>query len=236
MLTMMRSKINDEFQFPERIDMTPYKVEYLSESNMQLEEDVFELVGVLVHSGTAESGHYYSYIRERPTAGTKKSWVEFNDADVTSFDPSKIAEQCFGGSNDYHGPSMGPTRFGKVWNAYMLFYQRVSRMDSEREIYKPELKDTPVHVSLPLDLGNHIAMENEIFIRTYCLLDPYHAYFIRCLLQLSREHVLSGSTAASKLQKRTIYVAMDTVKKLRREHSGSSNGSVTVIQDYAISF
>ncbi|KAE8554713.1 hypothetical protein EYB25_003254 [Talaromyces marneffei] len=214
MLTMMRSKINDEFQFPERIDMTPYKVEYLSDSNMKLEEDMFELVGVLVHSGTAESGHYYSYIRERPTAGTKKSWVEFNDADVTSFDPSKIAEQCFGGSNDYHGPSMGHTRFGKVWNAYMLFYQRVSRMDAERELYKPTMKDTPVHVPLPLDLGNHIAMENEIFIRTYCLLDPYHAYFIRCLLQLSKEHVLSGSTVASDLQKETIYVAMDTVEQL----------------------
>lgn len=214
MLTMMRSKINDEFQFPERIDMTPYKVEYLSDSNMQLEEDVFELVGVLVHSGTAESGHYYSYIRQRPTVGTKKSWVEFNDADVTSFDPSKIAEQCFGGSNDYHGPSMGHTRFGKVWNAYMLFYQRVSRMDAERELYKPAMKETPVHVPVPLDLENHIAMENEIFIRTYCLLDPYHAYFIRCLLQLSKEHVLSGSNAASGLQKTAIYVAMDTVEQL----------------------
>ncbi|EED21875.1 ubiquitin C-terminal hydrolase, putative [Talaromyces stipitatus ATCC 10500] len=214
MLTMMRSKINDEFQFPERIDMTPYKVEYLSDSDMQLEQDLFELVGVLVHSGTAESGHYYSYVRERPAAGTKTSWVEFNDADVTSFDPSKIAEQCFGGSNDYHGQSMGPTRFGKVWNAYMLFYQRVSSMDSEKELYKPVVKDTPVHVPLPLDLANYIAMENEIFIRAYCLLDPYHAYFVRCLLQFSKEFVLLGTTASAGLQKATINVAMDTFDQL----------------------
>src|SRR5467141_3996544 len=108
MVTMMRSKINDEFRFPERIDMTPYKVEYLSTPNSSVPPDIFELVGVLVHSGTAESGHYYSYIRERPTADSTPSWVEFNDSDVTKFDPSKIAEQCFGGLNDpFHGPTLG---------------------------------------------------------------------------------------------------------------------------------
>lgn len=215
MLTMLRSKINDEFQFPERIDMTPYKVEYLSDSDSQLEPDIFELVGVLVHSGTAESGHYYSYIRERPVADSRKSWVEFNDADVSSFDPSKIAEQCFGGLNDsLHTASMGQTRYGKVWNAYMLFYQRVSSMDSATEIYKPQTKDTPVHVELPIDLGNHIAMENELFIRTYCLLSPCHASFVRYLLHLSGDFVSSGESNSSSLQKSVIFIAMDTLDQL----------------------
>jgi ubiquitin carboxyl-terminal hydrolase 34 len=215
MLTMMRSKINDEFQFPERIDMTPYKVEYLSDSGVQLEQDIFELVGVLVHSGTAESGHYYSYIRERPADSSTKSWVEFNDADVTSFEPSKIAEQCFGGVNDaFHANSMAQARFGKVWNAYMLFYQRVDSMESETELYKPTAKESPVHVQLPIELGNHISMENELFIRTYCLLDPYHASFSRYLLALSRDFVLSDTEGASKLQKTTIYIAMDTLDQL----------------------
>lgn len=215
MLTMMRSKINDEFQFPERIDMTPYKVEYLSDSNVELDQDIFELVGVLVHSGTAESGHYYSYIRERPSAGSTKSWVEFNDADVTSFDPSKIAEQCFGGMNDgFHNSTMGPARFGKVWNAYMLFYQRVTSMESEKKSYEPIVKDAPVHVPLPIELGNHISMDNEVFIRTYCLLDPFHASFTRYLVALSREFTLSGLVGASKQQKSTIYIAMDTLDQL----------------------
>ncbi|KAL1967875.1 hypothetical protein VTN77DRAFT_2564 [Rasamsonia byssochlamydoides] len=215
MVTMMRSKINDEFQFPERIDMTPYKVEYLSNPNSNVEPDIFELVGVLVHSGTAESGHYYSYIRERPVAGSKRSWVEFNDADVSAFDPSKIAEQCFGGLNDpIHGSSMGQARFGKVWNAYMLFYQRVSSMEAAKEIYKPSEKDIPVRVPLPVRLGNHIAMDNELFIRTYCLLDPYHASFVRYLLSLSRDFVLSGASGASKLEKTAIFIALDTLDQL----------------------
>lgn len=211
MVSMMRSKINDEFQFPERIDMTPYKVEYLSNPSGQFKPDIFELVGVLVHSGTAESGHYYSYIRERPVAGSKKSWVEFNDADVTSFDPSKIAEQCFGGLND---PSMGQSRYGRVWNAYMLFYQRVTNMEAAKEIYKQSSKDTPVHVRLPIDLGNHIAMENELFIRTFCLLDPYHASFVRYLLTLSREFVSSGAPNANKLQRLAIFIGLDTLDQL----------------------
>ncbi|PGH13416.1 hypothetical protein AJ79_03695 [Helicocarpus griseus UAMH5409] len=215
-ISMVRSKINDEFQFPERIDMTPYTVEYLSNPSTPVAPDVFELVGVLVHSGTAESGHYYSYIRERPTAANPSAaWVEFNDSDVSRFDPSKIPDQCFGGLNDpAHGPSMGQVRFNKVWNAYMLFYQRVSSMETAKSVYKESLGDSPVSVPLPLELGNHISMENEIFIRTYCLLDSYHAYFIRSLLEQARKFSPPGETALTNVQRAGIYVAMDNLDQI----------------------
>ena len=32
------------------------------------QEDLYELVGVVVHSGSASAGHYYSFIRERNEA------------------------------------------------------------------------------------------------------------------------------------------------------------------------
>lgn len=212
---MMRSKINDEFHFPQRIDMTPFKVEFLSDPNASVPQDLFELVGVLVHSGTAESGHYYSYIRERPTADSAGSWVEFNDSDVSRFDPSKIADQCFGGLNDsLHGPAVGQVRFNKVWNAYMLFYQRVSSMEAAKSVYKPTRNDIPVRVPVPVALGNHIVMENELFIRTYCLLDPYHAFFVRYLLGRSRAIAKSGKPEASKLEKSAIFIALDTLEQL----------------------
>ena len=34
---------------------------------------VYELSGVIIHSGVAEAGHYYSYIK------IKDKWYEFND-------------------------------------------------------------------------------------------------------------------------------------------------------------
>ncbi|KAL2872647.1 putative ubiquitin C-terminal hydrolase [Aspergillus lucknowensis] len=215
MVSMMRSKINDEFQFPEKIDMAPFTVQYLSDSNRDIASDVFELVGVLVHSGTAESGHYYSYVRERPMSDARGRWVEFNDSDVSRFDPGRIAEQCFGGfSESVHSASVGQVRFNKVWNAYMLFYQRVSSMDAARPNYTPEENRCPVRIPLPVSLANHIAMENELFVRTYCLLDPLYSIFVRCLFTQFNESKLAESKGNAKLDKSMIFIALDTLEQL----------------------
>ncbi|KAJ5939410.1 hypothetical protein N7466_002544 [Penicillium verhagenii] len=220
MVSMTRSKINDEFQFPERIDMTPYNVEYLSDPEMIAEPDVFELVGVLVHTGTAESGHYYSYTRERPSAGSEPSWVEFNDSDVSRFDPSTIRDQCFGGESMH---SMGGTQMNKVWNAYMLFYQRVSTMDESKESYQPLKPNFPVRVPVPIDCANLIAMDNELIIRTYCLLDPAYALFVTRLLEGLRE-ASPEYTPRSELEMLAMDVGLDTFEQLiarTKEGSGS---------------
>lgn len=195
--------------------MSPFTVEYLSDQNTDVKPDVFQLVGVLVHSGTAESGHYYSYIRERPTADSNGSWVEFNDSDVSKFDPSRIADQCFGGYNDsHHSSGLGPMRFNKVWNAYMLFYQRVSNMETAKSIYKPDGSDIPVHARLPVSLGNHIVMENELFVRTYCLLDPSHIHFVRYLLYRLHEVMETESEGGSRLDRSVLFIALDTLEQL----------------------
>lgn len=58
----------------------------------------YDLVGVTVHTGTADGGHYYSFIKERHSGGTTNDrWYLFNDAEVKIFDPSQIAAECFGG-------------------------------------------------------------------------------------------------------------------------------------------
>ena len=51
------------------------------------------MVGVLVHSGSANSGHYYSYIKERNENGR---WLEFNDRIVKDFEFQNLAKECFG--------------------------------------------------------------------------------------------------------------------------------------------
>lgn len=56
------------------------------------------MVGVTVHTGTADGGHYYSFIKERNSLnGQQDRWFLFNDAEVKIFDPSQIAAECFGG-------------------------------------------------------------------------------------------------------------------------------------------
>ncbi len=64
--------MNDYFDFPPDLDMTKYTQEYLNKvaksPDFKLKHPTeyynFELVGVVVHNGTADSGHYYSYIKE----------------------------------------------------------------------------------------------------------------------------------------------------------------------------
>lgn len=51
-----------------------------------------------MHTGTADGGHYYSFIKERNSPnGQQDRWFLFNDAEVKIFDPSQIATECFGG-------------------------------------------------------------------------------------------------------------------------------------------
>ena len=74
-------------------------------------EDCFEykLVGVTVHSGSADSGHYWAYINvkrglEEPdendpewAATENEPWMEFNDSRVSEYKFSRIKDDCFGG-------------------------------------------------------------------------------------------------------------------------------------------
>ena len=206
--TSTRSKINDHFEFPEEIDMAPYNVEYLKDPDQPVAADNFTLVGVLVHSGNAESGHYYSYVRERPSeSGDGGAWVEFNDAEVTRFDPSNIPDQCFGGLSD---PIPYSTmRFHKTWNAYMLFYQRTSSMKVERERHLPIAPGSPVKEVIPMELGNRIAVENENFIRRYCFFDPEHAKFIKSLLEQHQSLSKGLCSENHELEKEIIWLALE---------------------------
>lgn len=106
---MKRVKINDFCEFPEEIDMKQFTLQELWET----EEDYFKyrIKGVVVHLGTAESGHYYSYIRQG------QNWFEFNDALVVPFDPSELKKETFGGYENLSSKSK---------SAYLLFYERVN--------------------------------------------------------------------------------------------------------------
>ncbi|KAK1640523.1 ubiquitin carboxyl-terminal hydrolase [Colletotrichum phormii] len=178
--TLMRSKINDYFSFPTKIDMRPYTVGHLDSPSEPGEEDMFELVGVLVHAGTAESGHYYSYIRERPTAASSEAWFEFNDDLVTPWDPAKMEESTFGGTD---GSLETGIAYDKTYSAYMLFYQRSSVLKAEQEKLQGQSISIPLKVEVPLEVVDHIDGENTILLRRHCLYDPNHSKFVLRMFQ-----------------------------------------------------
>jgi hypothetical protein len=76
---------------------------------------LYRLVGVLVHTGTCNSGHYYSFVKER----VGERWLQFNDEVVDVWDAdAMLKEACFGGADG------GDILLSKPYSAYMLVYER----------------------------------------------------------------------------------------------------------------
>jgi ubiquitin carboxyl-terminal hydrolase 34 len=209
---LQRSKVNDEFHFPTSIDMAPFKFETLNGDDSNSTPDLFELVGILIHSGSAETGHYYSYIKQRPVeSGTYSPWVEFNDIDVTGWDPSSLADNCFGGWTE--SPFPPGMRFPKSWNAYMLFYQRVTDIEVMQAHYQPS-GDLPIQLPVTLPLANHITLANELTVRGYLLQDDDHAKFVLYLLKKMRWGVNKTCTNEHQVERRALFFALDHVEQI----------------------
>lgn len=70
------SKVVDRFEFPAEIDLTEFLAKDSPDKNRS---NIFDLYGVLVHSGGVYGGHYYAYLRTT----TDVEWYLFNDSRVS---------------------------------------------------------------------------------------------------------------------------------------------------------
>jgi ubiquitin carboxyl-terminal hydrolase 47 len=82
---------------------------------------VYELYGILIHSGGAYGGHYYTYIKSFEDG----KWYNFNDSTVTELDVGDIPAHCFGG--------------GKQSNAYMLLYRQIEENEEKIKITNEDI-------------------------------------------------------------------------------------------------
>lgn len=100
-------KLDDFFEFPQELDI---KSTWCPTHDSQC--TLYELTGVVVHSGTPDSRHYLSYASYREPNGSKQ-WYEFGGSNFlrTVDMSSKVFEKIFFGGKP-----------GKP-NAYMLFYK-----------------------------------------------------------------------------------------------------------------
>ncbi|KAL3478386.1 hypothetical protein BJX99DRAFT_224406 [Aspergillus californicus] len=136
-------KINDRHAFPMEFDAAPY----LSKEADKSESWIYELHGVLVHSGDLNAGHYFAFLKP-----TKDGfWYRFDDDRVTRATDKEVLEENYGGEyelpNGVTGVRQPYTRglsTKRSTNAYMLVYIRKTRSD---EVLFPITKD---------DIPNHI--------------------------------------------------------------------------------
>ena len=148
--TMQRLKVKDRFEFPQQLDMRPFTLDddpAAAAASGDKPEWYYNytLMGVVVHSGSAFAGHYYSYIRERvePAHGsggtvTPGPWYVFDDRRVEPYDAVNLERDTFGGKymtetwdliRQCHVPSGEHDRPN---SAYMLFFERLGEPPGPR--------------------------------------------------------------------------------------------------------
>jgi len=182
--SMQKVKINDYFEFPTTLNVKPWtkvglKDQIPPEANYEPPnyDDTYydyELVGVLVHSGTADAGHYYSFIKDRNNS--KKGWFEFNDNRVKPFDIKNLKNECFG-SDSVDSKSIYDFEFTKTRSAYILFYERNTPQNNETY---SKYKDKGV----PLNLCESIWRDNLELLRSKYFYDVDYFKFVMELFKL----------------------------------------------------
>ena len=71
-------KFNDYFEFPHQLDMGPYTAAGIENKHEAPSNSHYRLKGVVVHSGQASTGHYYSFIRD---SGESGKWLKDSSSD-----------------------------------------------------------------------------------------------------------------------------------------------------------
>ncbi|XP_070500116.1 probable ubiquitin carboxyl-terminal hydrolase FAF isoform X3 [Chironomus tepperi] len=198
-------KFNDYFEFPRFLDMEPYTVSGLAKMEgeiVELEEGEeesqptkYQLTGIVVHSGQASGGHYYSYILHKNENGAEQ-WYKFDDGEVSEckmHEDEELKAQCFGG--DYMGEvydnnlkRMQFRRQKRWWNAYMLFYTRI---DHNQTVYKPCIEQLSLAESkncilpMPAPIEKSLRFQNIRFLHARSLFSSEFFSFIRNLVSCS---------------------------------------------------
>ncbi|XP_048459148.1 probable ubiquitin carboxyl-terminal hydrolase FAF-X isoform X2 [Rhincodon typus] len=206
-------KFNDYFEFPRELDMEPYTVagvaklegDDINPENQLIQNDQpdneqpgstkYRLVGVLVHSGQASGGHYYSYIIQRNGGdGEKNKWYKFDDGDVTECkmdDDEEMKNQCFGGEYmgevfDHMMKRMSYRRQKRWWNAYILFYERMDTIAKDNELIKYiselEISIKPHQIKMPSVIERSVRKQNVQFMHNRMQYSLEYFQFIKKLL------------------------------------------------------
>ena len=208
-------KLNGHCEFPTELDLRPFTKENIirttscgktppdSTDNSTEKPDSYYryyLRGVLVHTGTADSGHYYSLVKGSFDGNRKRkdkdssrtmedlSWFCFNDSSVTPFDPTTLPEEAFGGSRSAEKFDQLPERDSyKPYSAYLLIYERkhieflnngAKEDDTEPGWHAPYENLVHAHEAVPKIMREAICLDNDRFIQDQTFFDPAYSTWL----------------------------------------------------------
>jgi len=168
----IKVKVNDYCEFPLELNMDPYTQQYLkrqekarkntmddhpelsqSRSFSEIKQDnEYTLKGVVIHLGIADSGHYYSIIKDvKEENGVKREvWIDFNDTKVSEFNIKDLPNIAYGerdGHPSYH-------------NAYILVYERKHKTSELINLEKDFEEESKMQIE-EIDVPEHIKAERE---------------------------------------------------------------------------
>eukprot|EP01105_Mastigella_eilhardi_P014372 TRINITY_DN3272_c0_g2_i6.p1 TRINITY_DN3272_c0_g2~~TRINITY_DN3272_c0_g2_i6.p1 ORF type:complete len:1195 (+),score=293.80 TRINITY_DN3272_c0_g2_i6:258-3842(+) len=180
---MRRIKVNDLYEFPLKLNVEPFTKEGLERREKQKNDGKeippahppshydYDLEGIVVHSGSADSGHYYSFIRDRDSS----QWFQFNDSVIEPFNVDSIPSQCYGGDEtsqvwDPQARKWVTKTCSKHYSAYMLFY-------AKSDVEYPMMLKTPSDL-VPRDIYERVWHKNENFMWQQSIFDPEYFSFV----------------------------------------------------------
>jgi ubiquitin carboxyl-terminal hydrolase 7 len=171
-------KVNDRHEFPDEFDASLYLSDEAKAASS--EPWIYQLHGVLVHSGDFNAGHYYAFLK--PTKDGH--FYKFDDDRVTRSTMKEVLEENFGGeyANVANGgpgqrqPYMRGYSTKRSMNAYMLVYIRKSRLDQvllgvkESDI-PPHIEDTITREKVEDERRRKEKEEEHLTTVTYVITD-----------------------------------------------------------------
>ena len=130
--SIQAQKLNTKVAYPLQLDVSDFvctQTDDFSATPAPQGSELYELQGVIVHSGqTIHSGHYYSFVR-RP--GPEGGWFKIDDDVVSAVAaagglPATVLEESFGGTVESKDQLGDIKREARWRSAYVLFYRRAA--------------------------------------------------------------------------------------------------------------
>ncbi|KAL7716986.1 Ubiquitin carboxyl-terminal hydrolase [Entamoeba marina] len=170
-------KNNEECLISETIDLSPYG-----------SDEHYELTGVIVHTGGANAGHYFSFIK------TEEGWLECNDTNVSSSSLTRVIESSLGGGSKTSGYIM---IYSKISNSNNLMVEDSVEFEQNEMTQNIVCNDIEL---LRLVIGGSMNLHICLYIENVLTSSREDALYLIDTLILSLQNIKDNIVATERIQ------------------------------------